>query len=326
MINKRKLGKTDLFVSEIGLGGYQLGGLSRINDIPTAFGDMDEKTAISIINTAMELGINTFDTADFYSLGKSEIRLGKAVKKYRNQVNLFTKAGAVASYSDIVSDTAVHIDLSYHHLMASVDRSLKRLGIDFLDVFQIHKSPQSEEDFQNIEKAFHRIKSEGKSRYCGASVGINYESGIELMKRGLVDTLQIYFSLIDPIPLNELLPIAKQEGVGIIVAEPLAQGLLTGKYTPDHVFSHSDLRSHIYDSNLLQKKLKRSQEFQFLINENRDASQVALSYVLSMDEVSTCIPGVKSVEQLKSNSLASEIKLSKEELEKIKSIQQRWFE
>ena len=70
MINKRKLGKTDLLVSEIGLGGYQLGGLSRINDIPTAFGDMDEKTAINIINAAMELGINTFDTADFYSLPK----------------------------------------------------------------------------------------------------------------------------------------------------------------------------------------------------------------------------------------------------------------
>ena len=322
MINKRKLGKTDLLVSEIGLGGYQLGGLSRINDIPTAFGDMDEKTAINIINTAMELGINTFDTADFYSLGKSEIILGKAVEKYRDKVNLFTKAGSVASYTDIAFD----IDLSYHHLMASIDRSLRRLGTDFVDIFQIHKVPQSEEDFQNIEKAFHRIKSEGKSRYCGASVGINYESGIELMKRGLVDTLQLYFSLIDPIPLNELLPLAKQEGVGIIIAEPLAQGILTGKYHPDHVFPHSDIRNHVYDSNLLQKKLKRSQEFQFLINENRDASQVALSYVLSRDEVSTCIPGVKSVEQLKSNSLASEIKLSKEELEKIKSIQQRWFE
>tara|TARA_B100001559_G_C16436854_1_gene592521 strand:- start:143 stop:1111 length:969 start_codon:yes stop_codon:yes gene_type:complete len=322
MINKRKLGKTDLLVSEIGLGGYQLGGLSRINDIPTAFGDMDEKTAINIINAAMELGINTFDTADFYSLGKSEIILGKAVEKYRDKVNLFTKAGSVASYTDIAFD----IDLSYHHLMASIDRSLRRLGTDFVDIFQIHKVPQSEEDFQNIEKAFHRIKSEGKSRYCGASVGINYESGIELMKRGLVDTLQLYFSLIDPIPLNELLPLAKQEGVGIIIAEPLAQGILTGKYHPDHVFPHSDIRNHVYDSNLLQKKLKRSQEFQFLINENRNANQVALSYVLSRNEVSTCIPGVKSVEQLKSNFLASEIKLSKEELEKIKSIQQRWFE
>jgi len=322
MINKRKLGKTELLVSEIGLGCYQLGGLSRINDIPTAFGDMDEKTAINIINTAMEFGINTFDTADFYSLGKSEIRLGKAVKKYRDKVNLFTKAGTVASYTDIAFD----IDLSYHHLMASIDRSLKRLGTDFVDIFQIHKVPQSEEDFQNIEKAFHRIKSEGKSRYCGASVGINYESGIELMKRGLVDTLQLYFSLIDPIPLKELLPLAKQEGVGIIIAEPLAQGILTGKYKPNHMFPHSDIRNHVYDSNLLQKKLKRSQEFQFLINENRNANQVALSYVLSRNEVSTCIPGVKSVEQLKSNSLASEIKLSKEELEKIKSIQQRWFE
>ena len=228
----------------------------------------------------------------------------------------------MASYTDIPFD----IDLSYHHLMASIDRSLGRLGTDFVDIFQIHKVPQSEEDFQNIEKAFHRIKSEGKSRYCGASVGINYESGIELMKRGLVDTLQLYFSLIDPIPLNELLPLAKQEGVGIIIAEPLAQGILTGKYHPDHVFPHSDIRNHVYDSNLLQKKLKRSQEFQFLINENRTASQVALSYVLSRNEVSTCIPGVKSVEQLKSNSLASEIKLSDEELEKIKIIQQKWFE
>ena len=270
----------------------------------------------------MELGINTFDTADFYSLGKSEIRLGKAVKEYRDKVNLFTKAGSVASYTDIAFD----IDLSYHHLMASIDRSLKRLGTDFVDLFQIHKVPRSEEDFQSIEKAFSKIKSEGKSRYCGVSVGINYAVGIELMKRGLVDTLQLYFSLIDPIPVNELLPMAKQEGVGIIIAEPLAQGLLTGKYKPDHVFPNLDIRNHVYDRNLLQKKLKRSQEFQFLINENRTASQVALSYVLSRNEVSTCIPGVKSVEQLKSNSLASEIKLSDEELEKIKIIQQKWFE
>jgi aryl-alcohol dehydrogenase-like predicted oxidoreductase len=322
MIKKRKLGKTDLLVSEIGLGGYQLGGFSKINEIPIAFGDMDEKNAISIINTAMELGINTFDTADFYSLGKSEIRLGKAVKQYRDKIHLFTKAGSVASYTDIAFD----IDLSYHHLMASIDRSLKRLGTDFVDVFQIHKAPQSEEDFQSIEKAFNKIKSEGKARYCGASVGIKYDVGIELMKRGLVDTLQLYFSLIDPTPLKELFPIAKQEGVGIIIAEPLAQGILTGKYKPNHLFPHSDIRNHVYDNNLLQKKLKKSQEFQFLISEDRNASQVALSYVLSRDEVSTCIPGAKSVEQLKSNSLASEIKLSEEELEKIKNIQQKWIE
>ena len=320
MIKKRKLGNTDLFVSEIGLGCYQLGGSSKINDIPIAFGDIDEKSATNIINEAMELGINTFDTADFYSLGKSESRLGNAVKQHRNEIHIFTKAGSVPSNSDTVFD----IDLSYHHLMSSIDRSLKRLETDYVDLFQIHKSPQSEKEFRSIEKAFGEIKSEGKARFCGASVANRYQIGIELMKRGLVDTLQLYFSLIDPAPLNELFSVAKHEGVGIIIAEPLAQGMLTGKYKPDHVFPDLDIRNHSYDKNLLRKKLEKSQEFKFLVNEDRTASQVALSYVLSRNEVSMCIPGAKSIEQLKSNVLASELKLSEEELKKIESVQQEW--
>ena len=320
MIKKRKLGNTDLFVSEIGLGCYQLGGSSKINDIPIAFGDMDEKSATNMINEAMELGINTFDTADFYSLGKSESRLGNAVKQHRNEIHIFTKEGALPSNSDTVFD----IDLSYHHLMSSIDRSLKRLETDYVDLFQIHKSPQSEKEFRSIEKAFGEIKSEGKARFCGASVANRYQIGIELMKRGLVDTLQLYFSLIDPAPLNELFSVAKHEGVGIIIAEPLAQGMLTGKYKPDHVFPDLDIRNHSYDKNLLRKKLEKSQEFKFLVNEDRTASQVALSYVLSRDEVSMCIPGAKSIEQLKSNVLASELKLSEEELKKIESVQQEW--
>ena len=320
MIKKRKLGNTDLFVSEIGLGCYQLGGYSKINDIPIAFGDMDEKSATNMINEAIELGINTFDTADFYSLGKSESRLGNAVKQHRNEIHIFTKAGSVPSNSG----TAFDIDLSYHHLMSSIDRSLKRLETDYVDLFQIHKSPQSEKEFRSIEKAFSEIKSEGKARFCGASVANRYQIGIELMKRGLVDTLQLYFSLIDPAPLNELFSVAKHEGVGIIIAEPLAQGMLTGKYKPDHVFPDLDIRNHSYDKNLLRKKLEKSQEFKFLVNEDRTASQVALSYVLSKDEVSMCIPGAKSIEQLKLNVLASELKLSEEELKKIESIQQEW--
>lgn len=322
MMKKRKLGKTNLLVSEIGLGCYQLGGSSTINDIPIAFGDMDKKSATNMINEAIKLGINTFDTADFYSLGKSESRLGNVIKQYRNEIHIFTKAGAVPSNSG----TAFDIDLSYHHLMAAIDRSLKRLETDYVDLFQIHKSPQSEEEFGSIEKAFSEIKSEGKARFCGASIANRYNIGIELMKRGLVDTLQLYFSLIDPGPLNELFSVAKHEGVGIIIAEPLAQGMLTGKYKPDHVFPDMDIRYHSYDNNLLQKKLEKSQKFQFLVNEDRTASQVALSYVLSRDEVSICIPGAKSIEQLKSNVLASELKLSEKELEKIKNIQQKWIE
>ena len=101
MIKKRKLGKTDILVSEIGLGTYQLGGSSKINDIPIAFGNMDNETANNIINSAFKFGVNTFDTADFYSLGKSEVRLGNAVKKYRNEINLLVEGSRVRMAADI---------------------------------------------------------------------------------------------------------------------------------------------------------------------------------------------------------------------------------
>ena len=126
MIKKRKLGKTDLNVSEIGLGGWQLGSPTKINDKPgMAFGGLDENTALKIINTALELGINTFDTADVYSLGNSEFRLGKALKEYRSDVNIFTKAGNIPGNPSTT-------DMSYHYLMSAIDRSLDRLQTDYV--------------------------------------------------------------------------------------------------------------------------------------------------------------------------------------------------
>ena len=318
MIKKRRLGRTEIYVSEIGLGGFQLGEPTIINNQPySAFGGMDEKTALSIIRKAIELGINTFDTADLYSLGNSEYRLGKALKEYRSDVNIFTKAG------NVVANPASH-DLSYHHLMASIDRSLNRLQTDYVDLFQVHLPPKTEKEFTEVEKVFKDIKSEGKARYCGISVGIRYEQGIEIIKRKLVDSLQIYFSLIDQKPLEELLPLAKKNNIGIIVAEPLAQGLLTNKYKIGHIFPKNDLRSNGYTKQLLEKKLKRVQEFNFLIKKNRTLNQAALAYILSREEVSTCIPGAKSTEQLISNTTSSKIELNQSELKKIKEIQEGW--
>ena len=133
MIKKRKLGNTNLDVSEIGLGGWELGAPVNINDKPgTAFGGLDENTALDIINTALELGVNTFDTADSYSLGNSELRLGKALKDYRSDVCIFTKAANVPGFPNWSTD------YSYHHLISAIDRSLVRLQTDYVDLFQIH--------------------------------------------------------------------------------------------------------------------------------------------------------------------------------------------
>jgi len=126
-MKKRRLGNTRLYLSEIGLGCWQIGGGKTINEYPITYGDVDKVTADKLVKTAIELGINTFDTADTYSLGNSEKRLGKSLKNYRSEVCILTKAGLIPNYN---SNNTFEIDLSYHHLITSLDKSLKRLGTD----------------------------------------------------------------------------------------------------------------------------------------------------------------------------------------------------
>ena len=314
----RNLGKSKLKLSEIGVGCWPLGGLSTINGVTTTYGDVTEDTAIKIIRTAYELGVNTFDTADSYSFGNSEKRLGKAVKEFRSEIHIFTKAGVVQS-----SDKSFRIDLSYKHLISALNKSLRRLQTDYVDLFQIHKAPQTQDDYDGIEKTFQDIKKEGKALYCGISIGLDHEKGIELIERGLVDTLQLYLSLVNFKPLEKLLPLAKKKGIGIIAAEPLAQGFLSGKYEQEFSFPTNDIRS-TFDTNYVKKRIEQCKQFNFLKTHSRTLSQAALAYVLSLPGVSICIPGVKTIKQLKLNVQSSEIKLTKEECESIAIIQNNW--
>ena len=320
MLKRRRLGKTSLQVSEIGLGCWQLGGELNINGVSTTYGNVTKENAKAIVECALDFGVNTFDTADVYSLGQSERRLGEILKERRNDVYIFTKAGNVLTYTET---TLSEWDFSDNYLISAINRSLKRLDTDYIDLFQVHIPPESEDDFRNVEKAFEKIKSENKANYCGVSIGNQFEKGIELIERGLVDTLQIFFSLLDFNASKKLFSVAKKHNIGLIVAEPLAQGFLTGKYQKQTVFPKNDLRIR-FTRDEIKTKVEKANDFQIFVNENRTMNQIALLYVLSHDVVSTCIPGAKSVEQLKSNLTSHERKLYPNELEKIKEIQQKW--
>ena len=320
MLKRRRLGKTSLQVSEIGLGCWQLGGELNINGVSTTYGNVTKENAKAIVECALDFGVNTFDTADVYSLGQSERRLGEILKERRNDVYIFTKAGNVLTYTET---TLSEWDFSDNYLISAINRSLKRLDTDYIDLFQVHIPPESEDDFRNVEKAFEKIKSENKANYCGVSIGNQFEKGIELIERGLVDTLQIFFSLLDFNASKKLFSVAKKHNIGLIVAEPLAQGFLTGKYQKQTVFPKNDLRTR-FTRDEIKTKVEKANDFQIFVNENRTMNQIALLYVLSHDVVSTCIPGAKSVEQLKSNLTSHERKLYPNELEKIKEIQQKW--
>ena len=320
MLKRRRLGKTSLQVSEIGLGCWQLGGELNINGVSTTYGNVTKENAKAIVECALDFGVNTFDTADVYSLGQSERRLGEILKERRNDVYIFTKAGNVLTYTET---TLSEWDFSDNYLISAINRSLKRLDTDYIDLFQVHIPPESENDFRNIEKAFEKIKSENKANYCGVSIGNQFEKGIELIERGLVDTLQVFFSLLDFNASKKLFSVAKKHNIGLIIAEPLAQGFLTGKYQKQTVFPKNDLRTR-FTRDEIKTKVEKANDFQIFVNENRTMNQIALLYVLSHDVVSTCIPGAKSVEQLKSNLTSHERKLYPNELEKIKEIQQKW--
>jgi len=318
MIKRRKLGKTKLSISEIGLGCWPLGGLSSINGIPITYGKLDEKSSEKIISKALEFGVNIFDTADIYSLGNSEKRLGKFLKEYRSDIHIFTKGGFVPSSN---SPRPFELDLSYNHLLSSLNRSLNNLKTDYVDLFQAHSPPQSTKDFESLEKSFTKIKKEGKALYCGVSIGSDYKMGLKLIKSGLVDSLQLYFSLINFESLVKLFPIAKKHRVGIIVAEPLEQGLLSGKYSTNHIFPQTDERSR-YPKKIISKKIQFANKFKILTNNRRSLSQLALSYILTRNEISTIIPGSRSVSQLSENCASSTLHLTKDELNQIQKIQQ----
>jgi aryl-alcohol dehydrogenase-like predicted oxidoreductase len=321
-LDKNILGKTNFQVSKMGLGCWQLGGLTTINNIAMTYGDVNEKDATNIILEAINNGINVFDTADSYSLGNSERRLGKIIKENRDEIHIFTKGGNIPTYD---LSNPVEIDLSYHHLISALNRSLKRLQTNYVDLFQAHKAPQKNEDFDELEKTFNELKSTGKAKFCGVSVGREYNKGIELIERGLVDTLQLHLSLLDFEAIEQLLPIAKKNNVGIIASEPLAQGFLTGKYTKNHIFPKEDVRTN-FERKIIEERISKSREFLFLESNEKTLSQSALSYLLQLDGVSICIPGAKSIQQLKSNIDAVNVQITKNELKKITEIHKEWKE
>lgn len=319
-MKKNNLGNTSLKVSKIGLGCWQLGGLTTINNISTTYGDVDEKKAKSIISEALDQGINVFDTADSYSLGNSERRLGKLLKGKRDKIYIFTKAGNIPTY-DLVNP--FEIDLSFNHLIGALDRSLKRLQTDYVDLFQAHKAPRNKDDFKQLEKTFEKVKDTKKAKFCGVSIGREYEKGIELIEKGLVDSLQVHLSLLDYEPIENLLQFAKKKKIGIIASEPLAQGFLTGKYQENHTFPKQDVRSN-FEKKILKERIRRAKEFSFLENNHRKLNQAALAYVIQLEGVSTCIPGAKSVKQLKSNVETLQIKINQNDLKRISNIHKKW--
>lgn len=297
LMKYRKFGKTDLNVSEVGFGAWAIGGPAMAGDIPIGWGDVDDRTSINALKKAHDLGINFYDTADFYGLGHSEELIGKLWGN-REDVIIASKVGHRLS-----EDKSIYLDYSKEYIIQACEKSSTRLKRDAIDYYQLHAAKL--DHLQNGEciQAMEQLKQEGKIRYWGISLNTYHpEPEAEFMlKNDLGHGFQLVFNIINQKALD-IFDKASEKGIGIIARMPLQFGLLTGKFNNSTRFSNTDHRSFRLTPEVLAQSLKDLESVWPIANKYKiGLDSFALSFILSHPEISTVIPGIKTPEQAIAN-------------------------
>jgi aryl-alcohol dehydrogenase-like predicted oxidoreductase len=320
-MNYRRLGKTDFEISEIALGTWQVGGKwgSLFND----------KTADELINTAIDNGVNFIDTADVYENGLSETAVGRVVRSRSERIYVATKCGRHIN---------PHINQGYQLkvLQKFVEDSLRRTGLETLDLIQLHCPPTEVFYRPEIFEMFDRLKEQGKILNLGVSVE-KVEEGLKAIEFPNVTTVQIIFNLFRQRPSELFFKEALKRDIGIIARVPLASGLLTGKFNAKTTFDVHDHRNFNRNGAAFDKGetfsginyelgLKAVEELKALFPEATNLAPIALQWILSFDEVSCIIPGASNESHVLSNLSVYDLpKLTYEKTAAMNEIYERYF-
>lgn len=310
----RELGNTGIKVSTIGFGAWAIGGPSEASGAPLGWGRTTDEESLAAIRRARDLGVNFFDTADSYGFGRSESLLGIVLSRKRQDTIIATKVGVVRT-----STGELKKDFSKQHIFVAVDGSLKRLRTDYIDLYQVHNPTLDDLRREDIQDAMARLQDAGKIRFWGVSV-FNPEDGMEVLRRGWGNTLQVLYNILNQAPAQDLFPAAKEKGYGIIARVPLASGLLTGKYRNDTTFPSDDIRQNFLTPRRLQEALPRVDDVKSIIGGTaRTLIEGALRFVLANDAVATAIPGAKNVHQVETNVTAGDAWLPEDVVQKLRT-------
>lgn len=310
IIEKRRLGKSGMEVTKIGVGLWAIGG--------TEWGETDDKESLDMISAALDLGINFFDTADIYGDGHSETLLGKAMQGRRDQFIVASKIG----WAGFDHEKGVSAYDTVEKLVAGVESSLKRLGTDHLDLIQSHINFR-EPNMGIFLEGFQKLQAQGKVRAYGVSTS-DYEYLQAFNADNRAATLQIDYSILNRTPEKDIFPYTMAHDLGVLVRGPLAMGILTGKFDRDSTFGEGDFRQHWVENaderriflNDLEKVTQLKQ-----LAEERTLAQLAIQFVMQHPAVTVAIPGAKRISQLKDNVKAALLpELTEEQLHAIESI------
>ncbi len=309
--NPVTLGMTNLKVSPVAFGTWQLGG---------EWGQFDEDEGIAAIRRARELGINLFDTAQGYGFGASERLLGRALRddldNRREEVVIATKGGLRMTEDGLVRDA------SRAWLRSGVEDSLRALEIDHIDIYQVHW-PDPQVPFSETAAALQELVEEGKIRHAGVS-NFDVAQMAEFARTRPVETVQPPYHLFRRDIEAELLPYAREHDIGVLVYGPLAHGLLSGPMHADTSFADDDWRSgspafqgSAFSRNLeVVDRLKRFAAGQL----GCSIAQLAVAWTLANPDVNVAIVGARHVKHIEDSLAAAELSLGEAELERIDTI------
>lgn len=313
----RILGKTKLKVSEIGFGAWAIGG----NKYGNSYGPTDDNESLKALRIAFDKGCNFFDTADLYGYGHSEELIGIFASDVpREEIIIATKVGA-----DFYTGR-VQMNFSPEYIKSAVEESLKRLRTDYIDIYQLHNPSFNLIKDGEIFEVMHDLKKEGKIRHFGVSID-EMNEGIEAVKWAGVDTLQVVYNIFDPEARTDLFPYIEEYNVGVIVREPLANGLLTGKYNENSYFSFGDIR-HAWPTTFIRHRTNSSRNLKKFLNDEIDSLvKFSLKFALGENIVSTVIPGCKTTEQAEENFSAGDLRaLTRSEITSALNLHSRRFD
>ena len=314
----RELGRTGWKVSSLSFGSWAIGG---------SWGTVDETESLAALHRAVELGVNFFDTADVYGDGISERLLAKLRRQTKETIYVATKAGRRLS-----PHTAVGYNRS--NLTAFVERSLKNLDTEVLDLLQLHCPPTQVFYMPEVFEVLEDLVKAGKIRYYGVSVE-KVEEALKAIEYPNVQSVQIIFNIFRHRPADLLFDQVKKRKVGILARVPLASGMLTGKLKPDSAFSSNDHRAYNRNGESFDRgetfsgvgydiALKAVEELKAICPEGMSMVQFALRWILMFDAVTCAIPGVKRPAQAEENFSAADLPpLSDETMGKVLSIYDR---
>jgi aryl-alcohol dehydrogenase-like predicted oxidoreductase len=297
-VRYRKFGRTNWQVSEIGYGMWGMAGWTG----------SDDAESLASLQRSIDLGCNFFDTAWAYGDGHSEELLGKARRANRGK-KLYVASKVPPKNRRWPSQREFSLDVSYppDYVFEFVDRSLRNVGVETLDLIQYHTWEDQWLDDDRTIRTIEQLRATGKVQAVGVSMN-RWEpwNGIRAVKSGLIDAVQIIYNIFDQNPEDELFPACRAHDVGVIARVPFDEGSLTGTLTLQSTWPSNDWRSTYFVPENLRSSVEHADALKALVPAGSTMAEMALRFILNNSDVATVIPGMRKIKNVEANIAASD--------------------